>query len=53
MIARKHANFIVNCGNATASDIRSLAGMLAARVWERFGVRLEEEVMYLGDWGQA
>jgi UDP-N-acetylmuramate dehydrogenase len=53
MIARKHANFIVNCGDATASDIRALAGMLAARVWERFGVRLEEEVMYLGDWGQA
>jgi UDP-N-acetylmuramate dehydrogenase len=50
MVARKHANFIVNCGEATASDIRALAGEVARRVWERFGVHLQEEVMYLGDW---
>jgi UDP-N-acetylmuramate dehydrogenase len=50
MVARKHANFIVNTGRATARDIRTLAGLVKRRVEETFGVRLEEEVLYLGDW---
>jgi UDP-N-acetylmuramate dehydrogenase len=45
-----HANFIVNVGRATASAIRSLAELAKRRVREEFGVTLEEEVMYLGDW---
>ncbi|MBS1715901.1 MAG: UDP-N-acetylmuramate dehydrogenase [Armatimonadetes bacterium] len=50
MIARRHANFIVNVRSATATEIRQLAGLVKRRVFERFGVMLEEEVLYLGDW---
>jgi UDP-N-acetylmuramate dehydrogenase len=48
--SRRHANFIVNIGGARASSIRRLAEMAKSRVREAFGVHLEEEVLYLGDW---
>jgi UDP-N-acetylmuramate dehydrogenase len=48
--SEKHANFLINAGGATASDLRTLAGHVKAAVQERFGVILEEEVLYLGDW---
>lgn len=48
--ARRHANFVVNVGRATATDIRQLADTGRRAVLERFGVTLEEEVLYLGDW---
>lgn len=48
----KHANIIVNAGNATAFAIRRLAEEAKKRVFERFGVALEEEVLYLGDWSR-
>lgn len=51
-IAEKHANFLVNLGGATATDFRRLAERVKARVRERFGVTLEEEVLYVGDWGE-
>jgi UDP-N-acetylmuramate dehydrogenase len=50
MLGRRHANFILNVGNASASEIRQLAEHAKARVMENFGVELEEEVLYLGDW---
>lgn len=49
-ISPKHANFIVNCGNAKASDIRAVADEVKKRVQDKFGVTLEEEVMSLGAW---
>ena len=42
-----HCNFIVNTGNATARDVLALAAALKERVYEKFDVRLEEEVIYL------
>ena len=45
-----HANFIVNEGGATARDIRALVERCRAAVRERFGVELEEEIVYLGEW---
>ena len=45
----KHANILVNMGRASAHDMLVLAEMLKARVRERFGVELEEEVMFLGE----
>jgi len=44
----KHANILVNLGRATARDMLELAELLKAKVRERFGVELEEEVMFLG-----
>jgi UDP-N-acetylmuramate dehydrogenase len=48
-VSTAHANFIVNEGNATAADIRQLIELCRARVRERFGIALQEEIVYLGD----
>lgn len=48
-VSRAHANFIVNEGGATAEEIRALIELCQRRVQERFGVRLREEIVYLGD----
>ncbi len=42
-----HCNFLINRGNATSRDIRALAAELKTRVWEKFGIELEEEVIFL------
>lgn len=49
-ISERHANFICNLGGATAWDIRSLAKLARERVQAKFGVQIEEEALYLGDW---
>ena len=49
-VSEKHANFLVNAGGATASDLRALADKVKRVVFEKFGVTLEEEVLYVGDW---
>lgn len=43
-ISEKHANFIINTGSATASDIRSLITIIHERVQDRFGISLELEI---------
>jgi UDP-N-acetylmuramate dehydrogenase len=52
MIGKRHANFLLNVGGATATEIRSLAIHASDSVFEKFGVRLEEEALYLGDWSR-
>jgi UDP-N-acetylmuramate dehydrogenase len=42
-----HANFIINKEKASAQDVLHLAQELKGRVKERFGVELEEEVIFL------
>ncbi|MBC8102121.1 MAG: UDP-N-acetylmuramate dehydrogenase [Cytophagales bacterium] len=49
-VADKHANFLVNLGDATATDFRRLADRVKTEVQGRFGVLLEEEVLSVGDW---
>ncbi len=49
-VSEKHANFLVNAGGATASDLRRLAARVKIAVRDRFGVELEEEVLYVGHW---
>ena len=44
-----HANIIVNDGGATSRDIRALADILKKKVFEQFGIRLEEEVVQIGE----
>jgi UDP-N-acetylenolpyruvoylglucosamine reductase len=38
----------VNSGNASAKEIRLLADQMKQRVFDKFGIRLEEEVQELG-----
>lgn len=47
-VFEKHANIIVNSGNASSKDIRKLADMMKKRVLDRFGIELQEEVQQLG-----
>jgi UDP-N-acetylmuramate dehydrogenase len=47
-VSRRHHNFIVNTGGATAGDVRALVRLVQDRVRERFGVQLERELVYLG-----
>jgi UDP-N-acetylmuramate dehydrogenase len=49
IVYEKHANIIVNAGHATAKEVLELAEMMKSRVRERFGVELEEEVMFVGE----
>jgi UDP-N-acetylmuramate dehydrogenase len=43
-ISRKHTNFIVNTGGATANDVLSLMALIQAKVYRKFGLRLEPEI---------
>lgn len=47
-VSEKHANFIVNLGNATAQDVLILMDRVRTAVEARFGVRLEPEVKIWG-----
>jgi UDP-N-acetylmuramate dehydrogenase len=47
-VAGYHANLIYNAGAGTAADLCALIAELKARVRERFGIDLEEEVQYVG-----
>ncbi|HTM57133.1 MAG TPA: UDP-N-acetylmuramate dehydrogenase, partial [Candidatus Udaeobacter sp.] len=49
MVFAKHANIIVNVGHATAADVLELTAEMKRLVREKFGVTLEEEVMFLGE----
>ena len=44
-----HANFIVNAGGATASDIKQLSEFVQQKVTEKFGIKLHREIILLGD----
>lgn len=42
-----HANLILNNGKATYEEVRKLSNFLKRKVKERFGILLEEEVVYI------
>ncbi len=45
-IADFHGNLFVNDGKGTAADVKALARKLKKKVFEKFGIELEEEVRY-------
>jgi UDP-N-acetylmuramate dehydrogenase len=47
-VAAYHANLIYNDGQGSAEDLAALIAELKDRVVARFGLRLEEEVQYVG-----
>jgi UDP-N-acetylmuramate dehydrogenase len=47
-VSTLHGNFIVNDGSARATDVLTLMRLCEREVWERFGVRLREEIVLLG-----
>ncbi len=48
-MSEKHANFIVNLGDATFADIRQLIAEVKAKVKEVTGVELEEEIVTINE----
>ncbi len=53
MVSDKHANFIVNRGNATANDVTELIKIIKNTVHEKTGINLEMEVKLVGFKGAA
>lgn len=47
-VSEKHANFVINENNATASDVIQLISLVKMKVRDEFGVQLEEEIQYVG-----
>ncbi|MDT3424774.1 UDP-N-acetylmuramate dehydrogenase [Paenibacillus forsythiae] len=48
-VSKKHAGFIINADNATASDYIGLIQHVRATVKDKFGVELETEVKIIGE----
>jgi UDP-N-acetylmuramate dehydrogenase len=47
-ISTKHANFIVNIGQATAQDVLTLINQIQSTIKQQFGVQLVTEVLIVG-----
>lgn len=48
-VSEKHCGFVINRGGATAAQIRQLICDVQDKVEEQFGVRLETEVRFIGE----
>lgn len=48
-VSEKHAGFVINRGGATAMDLVILCHKVQEKVYEEFGVRLEPEVRFVGE----
>ena len=47
-VSEKHCNFLINTGNASATDIEALGEEVRARVQAKFGIQLEWEIKRIG-----
>jgi len=48
-VSEKHNGFVINAGNASAEEVQTLIETIRCKVYEQFGVELEREVIYLGE----
>ena len=46
-VSQNHGNLLVNVGGATRENVRTIVEILKARVKDRFGIALEEEIRYI------
>lgn len=49
MVSEKHCGFVINVGNGTAKQVRTLIEDVQKKVYETSGVHLEPEVKFLGE----
>ena len=47
-VSEKHCGFVINAGDATARDVRTLMDNVRDIVYKKYGVTLEPEVKFLG-----
>jgi UDP-N-acetylmuramate dehydrogenase len=48
-MSEKHANFLINTGNASAADLEGLGEEVRKKVYGHSGIRLEWEIMRIGE----
>jgi UDP-N-acetylmuramate dehydrogenase len=48
-VSEKHANIIINNGDASSSDIFSLVQLISERVKQEYGYSLEPEIQFIGE----
>lgn len=48
-VSEKHCGFVINEGNATATDVADVIDEVTERVRDKFGVTLETEIIKLGE----
>lgn len=51
-VSEKHANFIMNDGTATATQVYRLIRRIEQAVFEKYGVSLEREIIILGSFNE-
>ena len=51
-VSEKHAGFVINKSGATCEDVMSLSGRVSDIVFEKEGIRLEPEVIFIGRSGK-
>ena len=49
-VSDKHSNFLINNGNATATDLENLGKLIIEKVYNKFNIMLEWEVKIIGDY---
>ena len=47
MVSDIHGNFFINSGQSTSQDMLELIGLVKEKVYQRFGIQLKEEVLYV------
>jgi len=52
-VFENHANFIINCGNATSENVSQLMKKMYNKVNEKFGVKLIPEVKFTGEMNEV
>jgi UDP-N-acetylmuramate dehydrogenase len=48
-MSEKHSNFLINTGGASAADLEGLGEEVRKKVYDNSGIRLEWEIMRIGD----
>ena len=48
MVSEQHCNFLVNTGNANATDLENLGNLVQKKVQDATGIELEWEIKLLG-----
>lgn len=45
-VSEKHAGFVINKGDATASEVKELMALIEQRIFEKYGIHIEREIIY-------
>ena len=47
-VSSKHANYLINTGNAKAADLIMMISLIKQKVRDKFNVQLENEIQLIG-----